>query len=159
MQITYKRKECHDANSRHSRHMRFMLASGAGSRARMRAPRGLLWPCGLGRRLPGLRLAEPAATGGGDGQGKVVEVDYLPGATAGSGMVEIRVDAGGRTTAVRLGPAGFLSQNGVAVKEGDAVRVRGYRVTTGDGDMLVATEMAKGGKSLALRNSAGRPAW
>ncbi len=92
-------------------------------------------------------------------EGKVVEVDYLPGATAGSGMVEIRVDAGGRTTAVRLGPAGFLSQNGVAVKEGDAVRVRGYRVTTGDGDMLVATEMAKGGKSLALRNSAGRPAW
>jgi hypothetical protein len=92
-------------------------------------------------------------------EGKIGEVIYLPGATEDSGMVEIRVQSVGQARVVRLAPTGFLKQGGLLLREGDAVKVKGFAVASMDGDILVATEITKGDKSLSLRDSRGRPTW
>jgi hypothetical protein len=74
-------------------------------------------------------------------------------------MVEIRLQAAGQARVVRLAPSGFLKQGGLLLREGDTVKVKGYHVDSMEGDLLVATEIYKGDKSLSLRDSRGRPAW
>jgi hypothetical protein len=74
-------------------------------------------------------------------------------------MVELRLLAGPDTVLVRLGPAGFLKQAQLTLKEGDTINVSGYRVSAGDGELLVASEISKQGKTLQLRDRWGRPAW
>jgi hypothetical protein len=86
-------------------------------------------------------------------------VIYLPGATPDTAIVELRLLSGTATIPVRLGPAGFLKQNQVNLKEGDAITVTGYRVSTGDGDLLVATEISKQGKTVRFRDRWGRSGW
>jgi len=92
-------------------------------------------------------------------EGKIAEVIYLPGATEDSGMVEIRLQTAGQARVVRLAPSGFLKQGGLLLREGDTVKVKGYPVASMDGDLLVATDIYKGDKSLSLRDSRGRAAW
>ena len=92
-------------------------------------------------------------------EGKVDEVVYLSGATADSGMVEIRVQTAGQTKVVRLAPAGFLKQGGLRLREGDAVAAKGFPVSGMEGDLILSTEVRQGGTTLALRNAQGRPAW
>ena len=92
-------------------------------------------------------------------EGKIAEVIYLPGTTEDSGMVEIRLQSAGQARVVRLAPSGFLKQGGLLLREGDTVKVKAYPVASMEGDLLVATEIYKGDKSLSLRDSRGRPAW
>jgi hypothetical protein len=60
---------------------------------------------------------------------------------------------------VRLGPAGFLRQNALDLREGDTIAVTGYRVSAGSDDLLVATEVTKQGKTVRMRDEWGRSAW
>jgi hypothetical protein len=92
-------------------------------------------------------------------EGKVAEVIYLPGVTPDTAMVELRLQSGSDRIPVRMGPAGFLKQNRLNLKEGDAITVTGYRVSVGDGDVLVATEVGKEGRTVRLRDRLGRSAW
>jgi hypothetical protein len=92
-------------------------------------------------------------------EGKVAEVNYLPGATPETAMVEIRLAAGTEQVLVRLGPAGFLGANQVRLREGDSILVTGYWVMGGDGRMLVATQVTVNGRAVQLRDGRGRPAW
>ena len=92
-------------------------------------------------------------------EGKIEEVVYLPGATADTGMVEIRMQTAGQVKVVRLAPVGFLKKGGLHLREGDTVVAKGFSVTTMDGDLLVATEVRQGGTTLSLRDAQGRPAW
>ena len=92
-------------------------------------------------------------------EGKIAELVYLPGATADSGMVEVRVQTAGQPKLVRLAPVGFLKQRGLHLREGDTVAVQGFRVTAMEGDLIVATEVRSGDTTLSLRDAQGRPAW
>lgn len=92
-------------------------------------------------------------------EGKIAEVVYLPGATTDSGMVELRLQSGGQTNLIRLAPSGFLKQGGLVLREGDTVTVKGFTVAGMEGDLVVATEVHKGDKSLSLRDTRGQPAW
>jgi len=92
-------------------------------------------------------------------EGKIAEVVYLPGATTDSGMVELRLQSGGQTNLIRLAPSGFLKQGGLVLREGDTVTVKGFAVAGMEGDLVVATEVHKGDKSLSLRDTRGQPAW
>jgi hypothetical protein len=92
-------------------------------------------------------------------EGKIAEVVYLPGVTADSGMVELRLQSGGQLDLVRLAPSGFLKQGGLVLREGDTVLVKGFPVAGMEGDLIVATEIRKGDKGLSLRDSRGLPAW
>jgi hypothetical protein len=91
-------------------------------------------------------------------QGVITETIYLPSA-APDAMLEVRVRSGAEIVLVRLAPGQFLKQNGVSLKEGDAIGVTGYPASTADGDLFVAEELSKNGKSLRLRNVRGRPLW
>lgn len=91
--------------------------------------------------------------------GKVSEIIYLPGATAESAMVEVRVVAVAGATLVQLAPVGLLKQSQLTLREGDVVSITGFDVNGMDGDLLVATEIHKGDKRLILRDSHGRPTW
>jgi hypothetical protein len=91
--------------------------------------------------------------------GKVSEIIYLPGATADSAMVEVRVSAGAGATLVQLAPVGLLKQSQLLLREGDVVSVTGFQVSGMDGDLLVATEIHKGDKHIVLRDTRGRPTW
>ena len=91
--------------------------------------------------------------------GKISEIIYLPGATADSGMVEVRVSAGAGATLVQLAPVGLLKQSQLLLREGDAISVTGFEVSGMDGDLLVATEIHKGDKRVVVRDTRGRPAW
>jgi hypothetical protein len=91
--------------------------------------------------------------------GKITGIVYLPGATADTGMVEVHLQSAGQTQLIRLAPAGFLKHSGLLLREGDTVIVKGFPVAGMEGDLLVATELHKGDKTLSLRDTRGRPAW
>ena len=91
--------------------------------------------------------------------GKVAEIIYLPGATADSAMVEVRVSAGAGATLVQLAPVGLLKQFQLTLREGDVISITGFDVNGMDGDLLVATEIHKGEKRVVLRDTRGRPTW
>lgn len=92
-------------------------------------------------------------------EGKITEIDYLPGATPDSGMVEVRLQSAGQNQLIRLAPVGFLKQSGLLLREGDTVMVKGFPIAGMEGDLLVATELHKGDKTLSLRDTRGRQAW
>ena len=92
-------------------------------------------------------------------EGKITEVVYLPGATPDGGMVEVRLQSAGQSQLIRLAPVGFLKQSGLLLREGDTVIVKGFPVAGMEGDLLVATELHKGEKTLSLRDTRGRQAW
>ena len=92
-------------------------------------------------------------------EGKITEIDYLPGATPDSGMVEVRLQSAGQNQLIRLAPVGFLKQSGLLLREGDTVMVKGFPIAGMEGDLLVATELHKGEKALSLRDTRGRQAW
>jgi hypothetical protein len=89
-------------------------------------------------------------------EGRVAEVNYLPGATPDTAMVDLRLSAGSDQVLARIGPAGFLRRNQVAIQEGDSVRVTGYGVTGSHGEMLVAMEVTVRGRPVHLRTERGR---
>ena len=91
--------------------------------------------------------------------GRITQVDYLPGSTPDNGMVQVRLQSGAQGYLVRLAPAGFLKQGGLPLREGDTITVKGYAVSGTDGDIFVATEVRHGERSLSLRDGRGLPAW
>ena len=92
-------------------------------------------------------------------EGKISEIVYLPGATPDTGVVEVRMQAAGQNKLIRLAPCGFLNQSGLDLKEGDEVSLKGFRVAGTDGELIVATAIQKGDKSLSLRDPRGQPLW
>ncbi len=92
-------------------------------------------------------------------EGKVSEVIYLPGPTRDTAMIEVRLMAGTAEVLARLAPTGFLHQNQMDIREGDTVSVTGYWVTAGDGEMLIATRVARQGKTIQLRDGWGKSMW
>ena len=92
-------------------------------------------------------------------EGKIAEIEYLPGATPESGMVEIQLQTAGQSRLIRLAPVGYLRQSGLVLREGDTLSVKVFSVAGMEGDFLVATEVHKGDKALSVRDSRGRPAW
>ena len=90
---------------------------------------------------------------------KVNEIVYLPAGSPDSAMVEILVRIETGSFPVRLGPAAFLKEHGLIVREGDSVHITGFAVTGIDGDLFVATEISKDATHLTLRDSRGRSAW
>ena len=68
--------------------------------------------------------------------------------------------AEGDPTIVHLAPRTYLDQNGMTLKPGDTVTVRGRWVRDGDKQYLIANEIIPAsGKSLSVRNSDGSTPW
>jgi hypothetical protein len=84
---------------------------------------------------------------------------YLPGETPDQAMIEVRLVDNNKPVLVRLGPAGFLKENQVVLKEGDTIAVTGYTFSSAREDLLVATEVATDRVTVRLWDTSGRPRW
>jgi hypothetical protein len=50
-------------------------------------------------------------------------------------------------------------QSGLTLNEGDLIAVKRYRDASFDDELLIATEVEVGGKTVYLRRVRGRPLW
>ena len=64
--------------------------------------------------------------------------------------------ADGTSVDVHLGPSSFVSEKQMDLAPGDTVTVIGSRATTG---MVIVRRLTRAGRTLDLRNAAGRPLW
>ena len=65
----------------------------------------------------------------------------------------------GRTVTVVMGPAGYLEQQGIELRQGDQVQVSGSRMSVEGQDAIVAREVRKGDRTVTLRDQSGQPRW
>lgn len=73
--------------------------------------------------------------------------------------VHVQVAASGDTLTVHMGPLFYLRRQGVSLRAGDALTVRGARVTLQGAPAMIAAEVQAHGQSWTLRDAQGRPAW
>jgi hypothetical protein len=69
----------------------------------------------------------------------------------------LKTDTG--TTRIPLGPRAFLTDAQVVIWKGDQLQVTGWRVMTGNSELVLAREIRKGNDTWVLRDVAGRPLW
>lgn len=69
------------------------------------------------------------------------------------------VKVGGESKEVMLGPSDFITGQGFSFAKGDSIEVTGSRITMGGIEYIIAREVVKGGKTLTLRDTSGRPQW
>lgn len=60
---------------------------------------------------------------------------------------------------VHVGPAAFLSENGITLAKGDMLEIRGSRVTVSEKPVVIAKEIMKGDATWTRRDASGRPLW
>jgi hypothetical protein len=92
-------------------------------------------------------------------KGTVVGVDRVaPMKGMGAGLhLAVKTDA--ETISVHLGPTWYLENQDVKIQPGDAVEVKGSRVTMAGKPALIAAEVKKGDETLRLRDETGVPMW
>ena len=92
-------------------------------------------------------------------RGVVIEVHRTPQGGGHDGLVFFTLRTHAETLAVRLGPASVLDRSGIVFAPGDTLEVTGSRIVLFDEPTLVATELRRGTRVLALRDRRGRPVW
>lgn len=90
--------------------------------------------------------------------GTVSAVNTVTGRRGWSG-VHIVLKDGDKVTEVHIGPSAYLSSQGFTFAKGDEIEVLGSKVTINGADALIAREVTKDGKVLALRDKQGIPLW
>ena len=76
--------------------------------------------------------------------------------------VQIEIESNGTRTVVVLAPQSYWSENGIALKAGDDVTVRGSKAQGSDGvEYMMAQKITDTTQktSVSMRNESGRPAW
>lgn len=68
-------------------------------------------------------------------------------------------ESSGEVVDVRLAPGRFLASQGLALEQGDVLEVTGSRITLGGAPLLIAREVTKQGRTVELRDRAGKPLW
>jgi hypothetical protein len=92
-------------------------------------------------------------------RGTAAAVDVMPSRGGREGGLHLTLDAEGQAMEVHLGPTWFLQREGLAIAKGDVLEVTGSVVELDGAKALIARELKKGGKSVALRDEQGIPAW
>ena len=93
-----------------------------------------------------------------DVKGTVVEVREVPELAA-LGGIHLIVKTGGEKLDVYVGPKKLMKLFNVTFAEGEVVHVIGSRVTYGDADLVLASELSRGKLTLTLREEDGTPVW
>ena len=92
-------------------------------------------------------------------QGTVVSIDNItpmPGMRPGV-QLQLKITKG--LIPVQLGPLWYLENQDIDLKPDDSVQVTGSRVFCVNQDVLMATEVRRGDKTIKLRDAKGRPLW
>ena len=91
-------------------------------------------------------------------QGTVVETRTHT-STAGYEDLHVMLDTGHGVFEVHLAPVAFLTLREVLPAKGDLIRVTGSKVTWQGADVLVAREITRDGRTVAVRSTTGTPLW
>jgi hypothetical protein len=90
--------------------------------------------------------------------GTVEEVTQTTGRRGWAGThLTLRTDQG--VDDVHVGPAWYISAQQFAFVEGENIEVIGSKTTVGGKEVLIARQITKDGKTLALRDEQGFPKW
>ncbi|HEX9020781.1 MAG TPA: DNA-binding protein [Nitrospirota bacterium] len=73
--------------------------------------------------------------------------------------IHLTLKTGKETVDVHLGPEWYIERLDTKIEKGDAIEVKGSRVTIAGKPAIIAAEVKKGDNVLVLRDSAGVPAW
>lgn len=94
-------------------------------------------------------------------EGRVRDIASAAGCPGtGCGLLSIDVKSkDGEDVRVYAAPAWFLREKGMNFALGDDVTVSGHYVSESDHSTMLASDLAKGGKKVSLRDDAGRPKW
>ena len=91
--------------------------------------------------------------------GTATAVTVVPARGGRAGGSHLALESDGRVIDVHLGPSWFLERQGLALAKGDSVEVTGSLVEENGTTFLIARELKKGAKVVALRDERGVPAW
>lgn len=75
---------------------------------------------------------------------------------------QLDLESGGARAVVVLGPQRYWAENGIALKAGDDITVRGSKAQGSDGIVYILAQKITDTTqktSVSLRNESGRPAW
>ena len=91
--------------------------------------------------------------------GEVISVNKMtPSKGMGTGIhLQLKTDK--ETISVHLGPSWYIDRLDARIEKGDAIEVKGSRVTVGGKPAIIAAEVKKGDALLKLRDDSGIPAW
>ncbi len=91
--------------------------------------------------------------------GEVVSIDRVTPMKGMSYGIHVMVKTGKETIPVHLGPAWYVERLDTKIEKGDAVEVKGSRITYNGKPAIIASEVKKGNAVLKLRDESGFPAW
>jgi hypothetical protein len=91
--------------------------------------------------------------------GTVVKIEHVTPMRGMSAGVHLILKTNAGEISVHLGPAWYIERQDVKLEPGDAVQVKGSRVTFQGTPAIIAAEVKKGDEVLPLRNDSGVPVW
>ncbi len=91
--------------------------------------------------------------------GTVESVDKITPMKGMYAGVHLKVKTDKETVDVHLGPEWFVERLDTKIQKGDAIEVKGSRVTIAGKPAIIAAEVKKGDSTLVLRDSTGVPSW
>jgi hypothetical protein len=91
-------------------------------------------------------------------KGPIVELKLLE-TPNGVPATHLMLQDGPQMIEVFVGPTIYLTAQGMIFAKGESVEVTGSKVQISGAPALLARQIKKGDKSLALRDESGRPAW
>lgn len=103
------------------------------------------------------RLYNPATVETVSGSVMAVErITPMKGMGAG---IHLQLKSEKETITVHLGPAWYIERLDTRIEKGDAIEVKGSRVTVAGKPVIIAAEVKTGDAVLTLRDGSGIPVW
>lgn len=91
--------------------------------------------------------------------GEVVSIDKMTPTKGMSYGIHALVKTNKETIPVHLGPGWYLERQDTKIVKGDAIEVKGSRITYQGKPVIIAAEIKKGDVVLKLRDDNGYPVW
>jgi hypothetical protein len=91
--------------------------------------------------------------------GQVISQESITCPSGNCQGIGLTLKTGATNIVVHLGPQWFLDKQSVKLSAGDAVVVKGSKISLQGEDVFVAAEVTKGSEVLKLRDASGAPAW
>ena len=91
--------------------------------------------------------------------GEIMAIDKVTPVKGMSYGIHLMVKTDKETVSVQLGPDWFIERLDTKLAKGDAVEVKGSRITYDGKPAIIAAEVKKGDAVLKLRDESGIPAW
>ncbi len=112
---------------------------------------------GFGMNTPYQRMYDPSKVE--TVTGKVQSIETVRPMKGMNNAVVLMLKTSKEAIPVHLGPQWYIERIELGLKPGDAITVRGSRVSLNNKPLIIAAEIKKGNQSVTLRNDSGIPVW